>query len=105
MSKRGDSDNNLSSTSKAGKVEREDLLGRTSDVISHEIPSGVDRRNVSNAERRGGSHLGDNRTLHQRTGANGQVDKRPAPAVPLSPDLDVVKKQKGPVMTTVDVIL
>jgi L-serine dehydratase len=36
------------------------------------------------------------------TGTAGTAGSAPAPTPPLSPDLNVVKQQKGPVMTTVD---
>jgi L-serine dehydratase len=80
----------------------DDLLGRADEVISQEIPSGVDRRTFmmrsavvgATAVMTGGSISA--RERQQRSTAP------PPSAPPLSPDLNVVKKEKGPVMTTLD---
>ncbi len=79
----------------------EDPLGRLDDVIAPDIPAGVDRRTFLMRS----AVVGATAVI---TGANISAQERvqrskaaPQP-VKLSPDLNVVKKQKGPVMTTVD---
>jgi L-serine dehydratase len=78
-----------------------DPLDSTVEFISREIPQGVDRRTflmrsavVSSAVLITGNHMSA-QEMTQRSSAA-------PPAVPLSPDLNVVKQEKGPVLTTVD---
>jgi L-serine dehydratase len=83
------------------KLDEHDPLGHPEDVISAEVPPGVDRRTFlmrsavvgATAVITGGQISAQERT--QRATA-------PPPTVQLSPNLDVVKKEKGPVMTTLD---
>ncbi len=100
-------DDKLSSTEKAREVFREDPLADTSPLISQEIPPGVDRRNFLIRSAVGGAAA-------VMTGRSVSAKERTAMAIatlppqaagsapPLSADLNVVKKGKGPVLTTVD---
>jgi L-serine dehydratase len=76
-----------------------DPLGHPEDVLSTEVPPDVDRRTFLMRS----AVIGATGVI---TGIpiSAQERKQRATAAPppLSPDLDVVKKQKGPVMTTVD---
>src|SRR6185503_11090993 len=89
----------LSSTESA--VTREDPLADASQVISHAVPPGVDRRTfmmrgavvAATAVITGRSISAQEKTARSTAAA-------PA-APPLSPDLNVVQKGKGPVMTTI----
>src|SRR5688572_18921874 len=86
---------------------REDLLADTSELISQEIPPGVDRRSFLIRTAVGGAAA-------VMTGRVVSAEERTAMALatmppqakgtapPLAADLNVVKKQKGPVLTTVD---
>ena len=73
-----------------------------------EIPTGLDRRKfivrsavISAAAVMNGCTKSETESQGARAHAGGA--RRPAgPAVPLSPDLEVVKKAKGPVMTVLD---
>ena len=103
-------DDKLSSTEKPREAFREDPLADTSQLISQEIPPGVDRRNFLIRSAVGGAAA-------VMTGRLVSAEERTAMAIatmppqakaakgrppPLSADLDVVKKGKGPVLTTVD---
>lgn len=94
-------DDNRSSTEKPRETEREDPLADISQVISQAIPPGVDRRTflmrsavVSAAVVITGNPMSAQEVAKRSTA--------PAPQVPLAPDLNVVKKGQGPVLTTVD---
>ena len=76
-----------------------DPLGNTDELISQEIPPGVDRRTflmrsavVSAAVMITGGSMS----------AQEQAKRATAPAPPLDPKLNVVQKGKGPVMTLLD---
>jgi L-serine dehydratase len=84
---------------------REDVL--QDDVLNQEIPDGVDRRTflmrsavVGSAAVISGVTLSAQERAHQATPV--KKPQGPAPTPPLDPTLDVVKKSKGPVMTTLD---
>ena len=89
-------------------VDREDPLGDSDELISHEAPPGVDRRSflmrsavVGAAAVMTGQLVSDNsRTLKAFSESLPAQAQRPAP--PLSADLAVVKRSKGPVLTTLD---
>ncbi len=75
-----------------------DPLDSTVELISREVPQGVDRRTflmrsavVTSAVMITGNHM-----------SAQEMTQRSSAAPPLSPDLDVVKQEKGPVLTTVD---
>src|SRR4026208_1679151 len=86
---------------------REDPLADTSQLISQEIPPGVDRRHFLIRSAVGGAPaVMTGRTLSapERTAMAGATlppqAKESTP--PLAADLNVVKKGQGPVLTTVD---
>src|SRR3954468_6105496 len=92
-------DNNRS---KPVESVQQDPLGSTHQLASHEIPEGVDRR----AFLMRSTLIGATAVM---TGCAVPAEERvtksagaSAPTPPLSPNLNVVKEQKGPVMTTVD---
>src|SRR5262245_7955057 len=94
-------DDKISQPDKPIDITRQDPLADTSRLISQEIPSGTDRRTflmrsavVSAAVAITGSPM----SAQERA----KRSAAPAPTPPLSPDLNVVKQEKGPVMTTVD---
>ena len=76
-------------------------LGREEDVLSAEVPQGVDRRTfLMRSAVVGATAVMVGRSVSAEERA--QRSTAPAPAPPLSKDLNVVKKGQGPVMTTVD---
>jgi L-serine dehydratase len=81
--------------------------------VPSEIPAGLDRRKfimrsavISAAAVMNGCTRSETERTAPPPAAASESDRvqglAPKPAVPLSADLDVVKKEKGPVMTTVD---
>jgi L-serine dehydratase len=75
-----------------------DLLGGSDELISQEIPPGVDRRTfLMRSAVVGATAVMTGRSLS----AQERAQRSTAPP-PLSENLEVVKKQKGPVMTTLD---
>ena len=94
------------------RVDDRDALDPSAQIPS-EIPSGFDRRKFimrsavisAAAVMNGCARSETERTAPppaaESTQAVGTSGKTP-PAVPLSPDLDVVKKGQGPVLTTLD---
>src|SRR5262245_4099725 len=83
--------------------DHEDVLH--DDVLNQEIPDGVDRRTflmrsavVGSAAVISGVTLSSQERAHQATPV--KKPQGPATAPPLDPNLEVVKKSKGPVMTT-----
>jgi len=101
-------DGKLSSTEKLGEVVPEDPLADTSRLLSQEIPPGVDRRNFLIRSAVGGAAavmMGRSVSAHERTTkalATLPVLPQAASTPALSADLNVVKKGKGPVLTTAD---
>src|SRR3954449_6435342 len=87
--------------SKPVEADQPDPLGSTDQLAAHNIPSGVDRR----AFLMRSTLIGATAVM---TGCAVPAEERAtksagaAPIPPLSPNLNVVKEQKGPVMTTVD---
>ena len=81
------------------EVEREDPLVGSEQLLSGAIPSGVDRRTFLMRS----ALVGATAVLTGRSvSAEERTKRSTAEPPPLSGDLDVVKKQKGPVMTTLD---
>jgi L-serine dehydratase len=86
----------------------EDPLADISGLISKEIPPGVDRRNFLIRSAVGGAAaamMGSSISTQQAIAkalATLPPEPQAASTPPLSADLDVVKKGKGPVMTTAD---
>jgi L-serine dehydratase len=88
---------------------RNDPLADTSGLISQEIPPGVDRRSFLIRSAVGGAAAvmtGCSPSPEQRTAqavaTSAPAASQAAPPPPLAPDLNVVKKGEGPVLTTVD---
>src|SRR5688500_4236829 len=109
MSNKGNEkfDDKLGSTENPGEVVREDPLADTSRLISKPIPPGVDRRNFLMRSAVGGAAaiMTGRSVSTQEAIAKALATLPPQTAgstPPLASDLNVVKKQKGPVMTTVD---
>lgn len=100
-------EDNSDSTEKPGEVVREDPLADVSGLISKEIPPGVDRRNFLIRSAVGGAAaVMMGRSVSTQAAIAKALATLPpqnvASTPPLSADLNVVKKGKGPVMTTAD---
>jgi L-serine dehydratase len=102
-------DDSLNSTEKPGEVLGEDPLADISQVLSHEIPPGVDRRSFLIRSAVAGAAVvmtGKSLSAKERTVKSlatlPVLPQAGAPAPPLSKDLNVVKKGAGPVLTTAD---
>jgi L-serine dehydratase len=86
------------------KTEGDDPLASTDQVISQEIPPGADRRTFLMRS----AVIGATAVITGcHISSQERADRSTAPPpnalpTPLSADLNVVKKQKGPVMTTID---
>src|SRR5258705_8674142 len=87
--------------------DQDDPLGSSEDVLSAEVPAGVDRRTffmrsavIGATVVMTGIPVSAQQRAKRSTAAPPKTGTPPTPQ--LSPDLDVVKKQKGPVMTTLD---
>ena len=94
-------------TARSRQASQEDPLADTRPLIAHEIPHGVDRRSFLMRTAVGGAAAvmtGCSTSPEERTGK--AVATTPAPVAPSTPplaaDLNVVQKEKGPVLTTVD---
>src|SRR5262245_11356847 len=79
----------------------EDLLDLSSELTTtQETPSGVDRRSfLMRSAMIGATAVMTGRTMSASERAQRSADASPPP---LSSNLNVVKKEKGPVMTTID---
>jgi len=90
------------------RAGQEDPLGSAKQLVSLESPPGVDRRTflMRSAVIGAASVITGCSTSTQERAAKATAEtaaKKPVPEPPaLSPDLNVVKKSKGPVMTVVD---
>jgi L-serine dehydratase len=82
--------------------ETSNVLANANDVTDRQVPPGVDRRTFLMRS----AVVGATAIMVGRTVSAQERDQRsiapPPAAPPLADDLDVVKKQKGPVMTTLD---
>ena len=95
------SENNLKSRNQTHAADAEDPLGSPEEVITQNIPSGVDRRTfLMRSALIGATAVITGRPVSAQERANRSVGAPPTPA--LSPDLNVVKQQKGPVLTVID---
>src|SRR5258708_103060 len=95
------SDNKFSSIEQPREPVRDDPLDLADQLDSVAIPHGVDRRTFLMRSAVVGAAVvitGSQMSCKDKTARA----TAPAPNVPLSADLDVVKSQKGPVMTTLD---
>ena len=89
-------DNRCSTPHETG---REDALDRPDQLISQPIPPGADRRTfLMRSAVVGAAAVMVGRSVS----AQEKAQKASEAAPPLDPKLDVVQKQKGPVMTTLD---
>src|SRR4051812_46167920 len=92
------------------EVEKTDPLGDTRELVAHEVPRGVDRRSFLMRSAVGGAAAvmtGCSVSPAERTAKAVETlppaAAPPAPSTPaLAADLNVVQKEKGPVLTTVD---
>jgi L-serine dehydratase len=93
------SDNNVKVPNESNEA---DTLGSTEELVSKEVPAGVDRRTflMRNALI-GATAVLTGRSVSAQDRADRLKDGYP-PTPALSPALNVVKEQKGPVMTTLD---
>jgi len=101
-------DDQPSPITKAGDVAREDPLADSTGLLSQEVPPGVDRRDFLIRSAVGGAAavmMGTTVSAQERIAMAVRtlpVLPQAAATPPLSNDLDVVKKGKGPVLTTAD---
>src|SRR5262245_51929070 len=94
-------------TGELNEAVPQDPLADTSQVISHTIPSGVDRRNfLMRSAVIGAAAVMTGNPVSARTRTfkafTESFPQQPGPAPPLDKNLNVVKKGQGPVMTTID---
>jgi L-serine dehydratase len=104
-------DDRVGPTEDPGEAFREDPLADTTALISQAVPSGVDRRHFLIRSAVGGAAavmMGQTVSAEARTAMALATMPPQAKAAtkgsapPLAADLNVVKKGKGPVLTTVD---
>src|SRR5438105_15043210 len=91
-------DNGLSPLEQPHEANREDLLGRTDHLVSQEIPHGLDRRSFLMRS----AVVGATAMITGRVISAQERAIRSTAEPPLSKELNVFKKAKGPVLTTVD---
>jgi L-serine dehydratase len=83
------------------EVDREDPLGSVDQLTSQKIPAGVDRRTFfMRSALIGATAIILDRPVSAQQRADRSIGPPPTPQ--LSPSLNVVKEQKGPIMTTLD---
>jgi L-serine dehydratase len=83
------------------EVDREDPLGSVDQLTSQKIPAGVDRRTFfMRSALIGATAIILDRPVSAQQRADRSIGTPPTPQ--LSPTLNVVKEEKGPVMTTLD---
>jgi L-serine dehydratase len=83
------------------EVDREDPLGSVDQLTSQKIPAGVDRRTFfMRSALIGATAIILDRPVSAQQRADRSIGTPPTPQ--LSPTLNVVKEQKGPVLTTLD---
>src|SRR5271170_215317 len=103
--KAGDSDRQPT-ISQLDESERENPIGASNKVLSQEIPIGVDRRTFLMRSAVVGAAaviVGTPISAQERTErSTAAPPKGPPGGTKVSPDLNVVKESKGPVMTTLD---
>jgi L-serine dehydratase len=90
------------SAERQSEADREDPLGSSEQLIAQDIPAGADRRTFLMRSAVIGATaviLGGTVSAQQR---RQKSTAQPPSPPPLSPTLNVVKKEKGPVMTTLD---
>ena len=83
------------------EVDREDPLGSVDQLTSQKIPAGVDRRTFfMRSALIGATAIILDRPVSAQQRADRSIGPPPTPQ--LSPSLNVVKEEKGPIMTTLD---
>src|SRR6266481_677809 len=92
---------------KPNEADSNDPLGNTDELISQEIPPGVDRRKfLMSSAVIGAAAVMTGRfvSAHERTltAVRESLPVQAPPSVPLDKNLNVVKKGQGPVMTVID---
>src|SRR5580765_7816516 len=95
------SDNGFKPLNQSAEIDANDPLGSVNEMASQEVPAGVDRRAfLMRSALIGATAI----ILDRPVSAQQKADRLAAtpPTPQLSPDLNVVKEQKGPVMTTLD---
>src|SRR5882724_6858998 len=104
-----DKEKDMNKETKPNEEDCNDPLGNTDELISQEIPPGVDRRSFLIRSAVGGAAAvmtGNIISAHERiekaVATLPVLPQQSTSAPPLSADLDVVKKSKGPVMTLID---
>jgi L-serine dehydratase len=92
------------STNLDGDFEPEDLLDSPEELIEHELPPGMDRRKFMMRTALIGAMgvITGTAVSCQEKVKKAVSAAEVSPEVPLSPNLYVVKEQKGPVMTVLD---
>src|SRR3954467_1940890 len=108
MSNHGDekSSHAASSAPASAEVPGQDPLADTRSLIDVEVPRGLNRRGFLMRTAVGGAAAVMTGCAASPEGQTAKAvpttPPEPSSAPPLSPDLNVVKKEKGPVLTTVD---
>src|SRR4051794_3621194 len=108
MSNHGDekSSHAASSAPASAEVPAQDPLADTRSLIDVEVPRGLNRRGFLMRTAVGGAAAVMTGCAASPEGQTAKAvattPPEPSSAPPLSPDLNVVKKEKGPVLTTVD---
>lgn len=95
------SNNPLKPLNQSGEIGPDDPLGSVNEIASQQAPAGVDRRAfLMRSALIGATAI----ILDRPVSAQQRADRLSAtpPTPQLSPTLNVVKEQKGPVMTTLD---
>ena len=94
-------DDRLKSHNGVNQIDHEDPLGSVEQLSSQKVPDGVDRRTfLMRSSLIGATAIITGRTVSAQQRAARSMGTPPTPQ--LSPNLNVVKEQKGPVMTTLD---
>jgi L-serine dehydratase len=95
------SDTYLKPLDRSREIDPNDPLGSVDDIISQKVPEGVDRRAFfMRSALIGATAIILDRPISAQLRANRLTGTPPVPQ--LSPSLNVVKEQKGPVLTTLD---
>jgi L-serine dehydratase len=102
-------DDTVSSPSRSPQSSLRDPLESTDELLSQKVPPGVDRRNFLIRSAVGGAAAVMTGTIvsaHERmekaVATLPVLQQKPNPTPPLDPNLNVVKKGQGPVLTTAD---
>ena len=95
------SDDRVKSQNQPDEIDPDDPLGSVNEIASQEVPAGVDRRAfLMRSALIGATAVILDRPVSAQQRADRLATTPPMPQ--LSPTLNVVKEQKGPVLTTLD---